>query len=77
MQTYLLYTIAFMAYLSSSLSVSANESLLVLEQAEIVVSNARVIPDDTVAWQTVNLPDNWYYTQPGLRGTASLRGASG
>lgn len=62
-----------MAYLSSSLSVSANESLLVLEQAEIVVSNARVIPDDTVAWQTVNLPDNWYYTQPGLRGAAWYR----
>lgn len=72
MRTRLLFMLTTLASLAS-LSVAAADSLFVIDQAHIVISNARSIPSGDAAWQVVDLPDNWHVTQPGFKGVAWYR----
>ena len=44
-----------------------------LSHAAVVASTANIPPPDTAPWQEVALPDNWYRSRPGFRGTVWYR----
>jgi signal transduction histidine kinase len=46
---------------------------IVIEQADFVVGSLNDVPPDSAPWQSVRLPDNWYFSHPGLQGVGWYR----
>jgi signal transduction histidine kinase len=51
----------------------ANESVIIFESADFVLSDAATPPGDSAPWQPVLLPHRWHDTHPGVRGLGWYR----
>jgi signal transduction histidine kinase len=59
--------------LGTSTAGEAAEPLLLLDDAEIIVTDSATPPPDSAAWQKQRLPDAWWISRPGFKGVAWYR----
>jgi signal transduction histidine kinase len=59
--------------LGTSTAGQAAEPLLLLEDAEIIVTDSAVPPPDSAPWRMQRLPDDWQHSRPGFTGVAWYR----
>lgn len=64
---------ALFAALAVACADAAPPGVTTVERAEFVVSDSRVPPPDTAAWQPIRLPDNWHVSRPGFNGQVWYR----